>query len=683
MKKKGITLKNAFLLIAKKKIIQYFLILIVILLPTGKFISDKFFNNNNLNEESTVLENENLAVAGTINTDVEKSKEKKENDNISRYTLDDGFSEVEGVVKPNNSSTNNSTIVNIDKSSLNGRDITISEGDSFEVIKDLNLSATDKDGSNISSKINIESNTVNTEKPGSYSVTATVVLSNGIKLQKLLTVNVKATNLEVSVESFKAEKSEFEKNENVTLGLAIKSSKKYVKANAVVINGKEYSLYKDKTSIFSNTQKYKVNVEPSDVAGKKDYKLSYIRMSDNTLINVDNTVTVETLKAEAKIKNFSYEEQSLSKRILAKFDLEDVDNSLSNFRMEVYKNKELIHAEKLDKKDKFEIYIRTYTNGIYKIKFVADINLNSEITEENTVLNKEIFTEIIKVTNVNESLLTGKNIEINKGQEFDPKVDLELKATDVHGEDITDKIVIDSNNVDVNKPGKYQVKVYVIDKNNKKYNGTFIVTVNEKVEDSDTDKNVNIDTNMEIADFSEDFDNNEGKVRRALVRDVVLGNDTETLDANVTVTGTVTKADGTVPAGKIQVEVPTSLVFSVDQAGNFNGSTFTIKNKSSVGIVVSVGSFRETKTNDGITVKPLSEDLTSLDRSNIHLYLSGDRQVDLGEKITVEKELLEIPASDTRIVQLLGETGKASGAAVDANGASEEFNLLFKIKKKN
>ena len=676
MKKKEISFKSAFLLIAKKKIIKYLLIVVVILLPVGKSINDKFFKDYKLNKEVEASEDEKLAVSGTINTDVEKDI--KKDNNISRYDLDDGFSEVEDVVKPNNSSINNFPIVNVDKSSLNGRDTTISEGDSFEAIRDLNLNATDKDGSNISSKINIESNSVNTEKPGAYSVIATVMLNNGNKLQKILTVNVKATNLEVSVDSFKASKNQFKKNENVTLDLAIKSSKKYVKANDVTINGKEYPLYKGKTSLFSNTQNYKVNVDADELAGKKDYNLSYIRMSDNTLINADNTVTVETLKAEAKIKNFSYEEQSLSKRVLAKFDLEDIDNSLSNFKMEVYKDKEIIQTEKLDKKDKYEIYIRTYTNGIYNIKFIADINLNSEVTEKNTILNKEIFTETIKIANINETSLTGKSIEIMEGKKFDPKVDLELKATDVHGEDITDKIVIDSNNVDVNKPGKYQVKAYVINKNNIQFNGIFTVTVKEKSKESNKD----IDTNLEVATFL-NFNGNDSRSGRALVRDIVSGNDTEILDANVKVTGTVTKADGTAPAGKIQVEVPTNLAFSVDQAGNFKAPTFTIKNSSSVNVLVSVGSFKETQSNDGITVQPRTKDLTSLDRSNIHLYLSGDNIVDLGEAITTEKHLAEVQAANTKSIQLLGEAGKASDVTVDASGVSEEFDLVFKIKKKN
>lgn len=676
MKRKETSFKNALLFITKKKVIQYLLIVVVILLPVGKIINDKFFNNDELNKEVESSEIEKPAVAGTINTDVEKNIE--EDNNISRYNIDDGFSEIGEEIKYNNSSTNNSTIVNIDKSSLNGRDITIFEGDSFEAIKDLNLSAIDKDGSDISSKINIESNSVNTEKPGVYSVKAAVTLKDGRKLQKILTVNVKATDLEVNVDSFNAAKEQFNRNEKVTLNLNIKSSKKYVKASAVIINGTEYSVYKDKTSLFSNTQKYKINVEASDVSGKKDYNLSCIRMSDNTLINIDNTVTVEILKAEAKIKNFTYEEQALSKRILAKFDLQDVDNSISNFKMEVYKDKELIHTEKLDKKDKYEIYIRTYSNGVYNIKFIADININSEITEGNTILNKEIFTETIKITNINETSLTGKNIEIMKGQKFDPKVDLELKAIDVHGEDITDKIVIDINNVDVNKPGKYQVKAYVINKDNKKFYAIFTVTVKEQGKESDED----IDTNLGVTTLS-NFNGNDSRSGRALVRDIVSGNDTETLDVDVKVTGTVTKADGIAPAGKIQVEVPTSLAFSVDQAGNFKAPTFTIKNESSVDVLVYVGSFKETKVNDGITIQPLSKDLTSLDRSNVHLYLSGDQQIDLGEVITTEKHLTEVQAANTKNIQLLGEAGKASGTTVDINGASEKFNLVFKIKKKN
>lgn len=53
------------------------------------------------------------------------------------------------------------------------------------------------------------------------------------------------------------------------------------------------------------------------------------------------------------------------------------------------------------------------------------------------------------------------------GDEFNPIRDLNLQATDVDGEDITENIVIDSPNIDTNIEGEYKVLVHVINKEEK------------------------------------------------------------------------------------------------------------------------------------------------------------------------------------------------------------------------
>ncbi len=68
----------------------------------------------------------------------------------------------------------------------------------------MKLQATDKDGRNISDIIIIEKNTVNTTIPGTYSVKASVKLSNGQLNEKEFTVTVKETRLDVSLKSFKS-----------------------------------------------------------------------------------------------------------------------------------------------------------------------------------------------------------------------------------------------------------------------------------------------------------------------------------------------------------------------------------------------------------------------------------------------------------------------------------------------
>ena len=84
-----------------------------------------------------------------------------------------------------------------------------------------------------------------------------------------------------------------------------------------------------------------------------------------------------------------------------------------------------------------------------------------------------------------------------------------------------------------------------------------------------------------------------------------------------------------------------------------------------------------------MTIHPMNEEISTLDRSNLHLELVGDngRTVDFGETIDKDIEILNLDASQTKNVTLRGESGKAHSKDVDDNGLSDKFILRFKIKK--
>lgn len=159
--------------------------------------------------------------------------------------------------------------------------------------------------------------------------------------------------------------------------------------------------------------------------------------------------------------------------------------------------------------------------------------------------------------------------------------------------------------------------------------------------------------------------------------------ESQTIDANVTVTGTVDNAKGIAPAGKIQVEVPTTLTFTVDKDGQFDAARYTISNKSQSSIQVLVGSFKESKIGGGIELVRHGDSLDAEDRSHVKMALVGNEgYVDLADVATKANSPISIIAGgDTDNIQLLGAAGKQSGGAVDKDGATEDFELVFKIKK--
>lgn len=174
-------------------------------------------------------------------------------------------------------------------------------------------------------------------------------------------------------------------------------------------------------------------------------------------------------------------------------------------------------------------------------------------------------------------------------------------------------------------------------------------------------------------------------------KQTVAGNEINSYNADVTVEGTVRKADGNLPEGKIEVELPLKTSFTVDKDGKFFGSNFTISNNGGSDVNITVASFREDDPNGGITIdKNLTED-NKADKSRAVVKLnleatsgSSNNSFDL-DKTILNENLVDIASGDIATVHLTGLAGtKKDGSVseVEQNGASENFTLTFKIAKK-
>ena len=180
--------------------------------------------------------------------------------------------------------------------------------------------------------------------------------------------------------------------------------------------------------------------------------------------------------------------------------------------------------------------------------------------------------------------------------------------------------------------------------------------------------------------------------------DTLTGNNTETMTQNVTVTGDIKSSQGTVAQGRLEVILPTSMAFSIDQKGNFTNVDYKVANNSSEAISVGVQQFRKTKTNGGMTLKDknATSEMNNLTRDNVQMALVGDngsgstqRYVDLGasatQNLTSTQPLIDVESKQTGIIQLLGNAGKntSSESAELQKGMTEQFTIVFEVKKKN
>ena len=257
-------------------------------------------------------------------------------------------------------------------------------------------------------------------------------------------------------------------------------------------------------------------------------------MSNGSWISLgQNITTINVLKQEASINSFNYKEESENKKVNITFNLEDLDNSASNIRLELSKDDNLLEKINLDKMVNYSIDLSINSNGIYNLKILSDINLNQNISEESILLNKEIFSTKIRVSYIDQTSITGNDIEITKGQDFDAVRDLNLKAIDSDGEDITSKIEVNNQDIDVNKLGQQIIAASITNKNGKICTKEFKVTVKE------VDKN-----EFSLARIlSRNLFNNRSISLKSNTTTSITGNDTQTLTQNVKIDGVVSKSD--------------------------------------------------------------------------------------------------------------------------------------------
>ena len=165
---------------------------------------------------------------------------------------------------------------------------------------------------------------------------------------------------------------------------------------------------------------------------------------------------------------------------------------------------------------------------------------------------------------------------------------------------------------------------------------------------------------------------------------------------DVSVTGEVKSSDGTVAEGRLEVVLPTSMSFSIDQKGNFTDVDYKVTNNSPTAISVGIQQFRETIANGGITLKDktATSQMNNLPRNNVQMALVGDnnggttRFVDLGDpanqNLQTTKPLIDVESKQTGIIQLLGNAGKDTSSETEElqKGMTEKFTVVFEVKKK-
>ena len=323
---------------------------------------------------------------------------------------------------------------------IQATDKTLTVGDEFDPLADV--TAKDEEDGDITDKIEILENEVDTTKPGKYEVTYKVTDSGGASHVKTIKVTVNPKMEPINAAPIiKAE------DKTLTVGDTFDPM-----ADVTATDAEDGNLT-DKIEILNNEVdttkpgKYEVTYKVTDRKGASYTKT--ITVTVNPKMEVLNAIP--TIKAEDKTI-------TVGDTFDPKADVtaEDVEDGDLTDRIEVLKNE-----------------VDTTKAGKYEVTYKVTDRKGASRTKTITV------TVNPKIETLNEApTIDVTDKEITVGDKFDPKDG--VTAKDKEDGNLTDKIEILKNTVDPSKPGVYEVTYKVTDSKGASCTKTIKVTVKEK-----------------------------------------------------------------------------------------------------------------------------------------------------------------------------------------------------------
>lgn len=630
--------------------------------------SSNNFNYNNTNNNS----NNNINNSSNLSNDSNKNNQ----------------TEDKTETKPNNDKKDE---VAVDKSAFVGKDMIISEGDNFEPFETLQLSAKDVDGKNITKKIVITENNVDIYKPGLYTVKANVQLSNGNIIYKEFLVRVEPVKLQLAVNDIQVSKDILKKRESYTMSFKVDSSKDYIDVATVNINGKMY--YPNKTTkrrFFSKDDVYTIQLVANDKAGVEDINFNTITMTDGTVVDINELKTVEVLKDEASIKDMVIDNISDDGEVAISFFIKDIDDTISKAKLYVYDEEENVIVEKEVEKNKtINSILNVNKNGVYKIKIVADENVEFVAQNTKDSKRKELYSTSIEVKNArfSDNSIKEANVDIasyivyNDENDFINQLSFaQIKTGDGLEEDT------DSENPDGSEEDSSDVTPNPNPDQDSGSNGAG--------SDSSNPDGGNVGSGAtEKADvFIPDKNNPQGETSEPKYTRGYTTKDK--LHVVIPTKGKMKEDAGETPHGRFNVTVPTTASFTVKNNSEFIGTSIKITNNGEKPVDVSVANFIDVDGDYGIKLITDTQVNDTKKRNEVNLFLENtaeNKKIYLGNKklyselgteaITQEekKKIAKVLAGSTSTINISGKAGTSSEAIEKPIGNT--FTLILKIKK--
>lgn len=636
------------------------------------------------------------------NTNSNSSNNINNSSNLSNDSNKNNQTEDKTETKPNNDKKDE---VAVDKSAFVGKDMIISEGDNFDPFETLQLSAKDVDGKNITKKIVITENNVDIYKPGLYTVKANVQLSNGNIIYKEFLVRVEPVKLQLAVNDIQVSKDILKKRESYTMSFKVDSSKDYIDVATVNINGKMY--YPNKTTkrrFFSKDDVYTIQLVANDKAGVEDINFNTITMTDGTVVDINELKTVEVLKDEASIKDMVIDNISDDGEVAISFFIKDIDDTISKAKLYVYDEEENVIVEKEVEKNKtINSILNVNKNGVYKIKIVADENVEFVAQNTKDSKRKELYSTSIEVKNArfSDNSIKEANVDIASYVVYNDENDFinqlsfaQIKAGDGLEEDT------DSENPD-GSDSSDETPTPNPDPNPDQDSGTDNGAGGEGGaggSDSNTPSSGNGESgttereDVFIADKNNPGDeSSDPKYTRGYTTK-------DKLHVVIPTHGKMNKNAGVVEKKKISVTIPTVANFTVTSSSELIGPSLKITNNGEEDIDISVDEFIDPNGSEGIELVTDADvsnnEGANYKRSQVNLWLENtaeNKKLYLGNRKlcdTLGGNIID-QAENKKIAKVLNLSslelkigGKAGKSPLDRNEPiRDNFKLILKIKR--
>ena len=331
---------------------------------------------------------------------------------------------------------------------IHATDKTITVGDTFDPM--AGVTATDAEDGNLTAKVELEKNDVDTTKPGKYEVTYVVTDSHGATRRKTIIVTVNP-----KMEPMNAAPVINAEDKTITVGDTFDPMDGVTATDAEDGNLTAKIEVKKNDVDTTTPGKYEVTYKVTDSQGASFTKSITVTVNPKmevlnavpTIDAADKTITVgDTFDPMDGVTATDAEDGNLTSKIEVKKN--DVDTT---------------------KAGKYEVtYKVTDSDGATRTKTITvTVNPKMEVLNEAPTIDAADKT-------------------ITVGDTFDPKAG--VTAKDAEDGDLTDKIEVVKNTVDTKKAGEYEVTYKVTDSDGATRTKTIKVTVKEKAPAPSTDK---------------------------------------------------------------------------------------------------------------------------------------------------------------------------------------------------